>query len=416
MEKYIKCLFGTIFICAALLLLTTLLPNSLIKNNMEETALILRDTDGTYVPLVTEVNEKVSDSVSIDYFADTITFNILWNLNKGKNPFESMIMMRYASGYTASNGIYESVFKNLEAKSDYSRYWHGQIVYIKPLLMFFNINEIKIINSALIISLTLYLLYLLFKKSKKMFIAFLISSISILFFIVPLCFEFFFCYLIMLIVSIITVKSLNKNDSFFFGLMIISGALTSFMDFLSCETLTLSVPLLLRFYFNNHNKNVDFKEQFFFIFKTGFSWGVGYGVTFIVKWLLTVLLLGTRQIANILACISIRTGNPAQMNFFGYLSVIYTLLTRIFPFSLISDSILKFGLICLLFVLLVIFVFTKEKRKYFILLLFIALIPIARFVFLFAHSFIHSFMTYRAFLPTLMIIMIILLEGIFYKK
>lgn len=62
--------------------------------------------------------------------------------------------------------------------------------------------------------------------------------------------------------------------------------ITCFFDLLSCETVTLTVPLFIYIYLKgNNNKKRMWKNIFLYVL----LWAIGYAATFLTKWLITVL-------------------------------------------------------------------------------------------------------------------------------
>lgn len=112
----------------------------------------------------------------------------------------------YKEMYADINNDYIKVVEqNLEANEQYLRYWHGSMLIIRPMLVFLNIEQIYFVNKIIMYSLSLILLVLLFRKSKKIAIIYLISMLMISFIYVTYCLEYSWTFYIMLIISIISV-------------------------------------------------------------------------------------------------------------------------------------------------------------------------------------------------------------------
>ena len=47
---------------------------------------------------------------------------------------------------------------------DYARYWHGYLLFLKPLLLFFSLSDIRMMNAALQLILAAGVLLLAFRK------------------------------------------------------------------------------------------------------------------------------------------------------------------------------------------------------------------------------------------------------------
>ena len=424
--KYISFFLGLIFALFILQALVIHIPNKYIENNIKES--IDYYGDRKYYLMIDNDKIKYSDnkylieSLMIDDNIDLLTLNMIWNANnKYYSYFKAQVLMKFFlnifMGYSGSLErcvTDDTVVPNFE----YSRYWHGSIIYIKPLLTIFNVKEIKLINIIIITLLTLYLLYLIFKKSKGLLIAFIGGLIAINFAIIPLCFEYFFIFIVMLISSIVTMKIYNKKKEYFTYLLIASGLCSCFFDFLTCETLALTIPLLLYVYLNNKEKKIGTKENILFIIKSTLIWLVSYAMTYVIKWILSIIVLGFNQVFNIGNMASIRIYDLGyDYNLFEILGNIFkNIFCNLFPFNILNKSnLIAFISVGVVITLIYILLLNKEKRKLINSLLLISMIGIGRMLVLFAHTYQHSFFDYRALLPLVIVIILIVCEGVNYE-
>ena len=69
--------------------------------------------------------------------------------------------------YDTVKELHEFVNGNVTTSVNYSRYWHGYQVIFRPLLILFNILEIRIILAIIFLTLFILLIYLLNKKINK---------------------------------------------------------------------------------------------------------------------------------------------------------------------------------------------------------------------------------------------------------
>lgn len=415
MKKLLKYFLTYIITLGTLLLLQNLvlrIPNNLIEKNIKESTKYLL-TQEDRPTLIKNKNEYIVESTRIDNYTDSLTLNMIWN-NTNKTQIQ---MNYYYDGNSGINSLNETINNNQKSNTEYSRYYQGQIIFTKLLLIFFNIKEIRIINYIVITMLTIYLTYILFKKSKKLAICLLLGLISINIFLVPTTIQFTNTFFIMLIISIITIKTIKKDDSFFYQLMIVSGILTNFMDFLTTETLTLTIPLLIRIYLKNKSKKkLKVKDELLFILKSYLSWGISYILSFIIKWLMSVCIYGIKEVTNIWNKAKIRIYDIPSNNKITYiLGTILKSISLLLPFSLFSISPVISIIMLMFTVWLFIFNLSKKRQKLFALLFIISLVPIIRFAILHAHTAVHIYFTYRGLLPTITLLLLILYESLIKK-
>ena len=166
--KYIMVFITTLSILIIIQHLAISIPNKYIEKKMIETVEYYNGQENHEFLLNIENSPKYfKKSIIIDNYTDCLTLNMLWNtdtmtINKWK---QQVLMSYYFNGYSImSENLKETVVENKLPNTEYSRYWHGSMIYLKPLLLFFNIKQIKIINCILIIILTSYLLILILKR------------------------------------------------------------------------------------------------------------------------------------------------------------------------------------------------------------------------------------------------------------
>ena len=125
------------------------IPKTRMVNNINRSKELL-ETEGNYRYWAADVLNTQSDN-----FTDSLMADIAINPGTGKLLYDSMIncyvgwadtdnsstwLLRVAGGEPLYEG-YEQVV--------YGRYWHGYLVWMKPLLLVFNIPELRIINMGL---------------------------------------------------------------------------------------------------------------------------------------------------------------------------------------------------------------------------------------------------------------------------
>lgn len=412
--KYFLISITTIIVLIFIQNLILRIPNKLIENNIKESTTYLLEKEDR--PSLISTNKFMNEITKLDNFTDSITLNLIWN-NTHKTQIE---MNYYYDGQSGINSLNSTINNNKKANLEYSRYYQGHIVYVKPLLMLFNLKSIRIINSVIIIILSFYLLYILYKKNKLLPLALILGLSMINIFIVPMTIQFSITFIISLIISIITIKTIDKDDSVFYSLMIISGTTTCFFDFLTTETITLTLPLLLRIYLKNYNKKkIKLKENILFIIKSCFAWGIPYVITFMFKWLLSVNVYGLKEAIKIWDYAKVRIYDIPTNNIFMFIiSTLLSAFSFLLPYSIFKSSPVLVIISLLLITWLFIFELSKKNQKLYSLLLIISLIPIIRFIVLYAHTAVHLYFVYRALFPFTITIILIVMSCIikYFKK
>lgn len=409
--KYIAIYIITITILIITQNLILRIPNNLIEKNIKESSTYL-EKSGDKQYLINSDNKYLKEAFKLDNFTDSITLNLIWN-NTNKTQIQ---MNYYYDGQSGVKSLEKTLNENKTPNLEYSRYHQGQITYVKLLLLLFNLKEIRIINCIIITILIVYLLFILYKKSKLLSIALALSLFSINIFVVPLTIQFFTTFLIMLVFSIITIKTLDKDDKTFLLLMMLSGLITNYFDFLTTETLTLTVPLLLRIYLKNNNKKINFKQILLFIIKSCIVWGLSYIISFVIKWILSTSIYGLTEITKTWEFAKIRIYDIPTNNLILFIiSSILNSLSFLMPFSLLKASPVIIIIFILFILWLFIFELNRKKQKMYLLMIIISLIPIIRFIVLYAHTAVHLYFVYRALIPLMITLIMIIIESTISK-
>lgn len=413
--KYLGICLFSIFILCTVQNIVIRIPNKYIKDNIVES--LKYYDEQAHIDSVANRGLFFGDSLSIHYYSDCITLNMIDNINSNK-PFMSHVLMEYyyVSGNTMCDALHMTVNTDVEANTEYSRYWHGSILFIKPLLIFMNVKTMKIILGIIFFTLIAYLIYLILKKSPLLAVLFSLSLLSVMFYIVPMCFEYFFAFLIAIISSIIVMKNIDKDDKFYYKLFTIVGVLACFFDFLAYEVLTIMIPLFLKVYFDTYKSNeIDFRKEFWLILKCSLLWGVSYVLTFVLKWGLSVMVLGPSQWLAIWNKAKVRIYDMPFSSFYIFGQGLTKIASMIFPFSLFNKAPVLF-IIYIFIIFYFYFLYTnKEQKKYLTLLLIIASIGILRLCVLFTHTWGHYFFDYRNLLPFMLWSFIVIYESFFRK-
>ena len=326
---------------------------------------------------------------------DVRNISLAYNMNPRK-PFDSVIRMPYqASLDTLVNIKKEFVHSKVELVN-YSRYWHGQAMYSKIMLLFMNLKYTYYVQLFVLIILVIILAIQLFRISKTLAISYLLMAIGINTFFTAFSVQYFFAIFLSYLFSIIIIRLYQKKSKNIGLMFAISGMLTCFFDFLTCETLVLSLPLFIYIFLNiKYKKKINYKEIINYIL----IWGFFYSLTYITKWFITCCYLGFDYIHVIIEKANFRMETlnmPLYMRFFKSF-LLY--LGDMLPFNYLDDGVIY---IVLLLVFALFFLFFDYKK--YLPLLLVTVIPLGRILLISKHSHLFHYYTYRAFGVVLLLI------------
>ena len=427
MKKIIK--YIIIFILMVLILFfalvaSSMIPRSAIEENLKESAEFYKQKAGIH-----RMKNKSIYSY-IHYFADTRKLNIIYCLDSSK-PIESTLWARYYQviKMDTNKDFIDVVENKREPNTQYLRYWNGCMLFLRPLLTIFNMEQIYLINKILLAILLAVIFVVLFRKSKKIAFIFLASLILTASWYVPYCIEYSVTFYIMFITTIIAIKINNNKDNNIANerllkLFLIVGVLTSFFDFLTTELLTIFIPLtIILLIRKEENRLADIKSVCIFLIKSVGLWLIGYAGMWLSKWILASVILHINAFDYVKDNFVLRINglqglkNHKELynhvigrNFFAVpiINLIYIYFYRL-------D--LKIAIAGLVFLILF-FVNWKDfkDKKIMYVLLFIASVPYIRYLILANHSYRHVMFTFRDQIITIIILLYIIIDCLNYKR
>ena len=419
MVKYILTFLGVVFLLTFMLVISAKIPQTAIKENVRESAEYLCQGE-----LFGEVVERVTGS-KIDRYADSILLGIAYQYDSRKPLASVMESAYYHSDMNNENeNLLTAVREDCEANQQYLRYWHGSNAFVRPLLVIFHIKQIYVLNGILLAAFILGLLVILIRKEAYVpAVGVVTGLIMTSVWYVPLSLEYTWTYLIMLVMSMIGVGIIYHKRYRVVGVFfLISGMITGFMDFLTTETLTLTVPLLIMLWVEEKQQGQeDMKNIFRKAGKAVVVWGFGYIGMWMMKWLLASIVLSENVMPYVSEHIEERIGGNIGIGPIGYISgSIWNNMKCLFPFEYGIIGALT-GLALVLFVIYTGYVYHGNHidKKRILLYVLIGLIPYIRYVVLHNHSYLHHFFTYRAQLATILAVVLILeqlIKEVFQKK
>ena len=397
----IVCWAAVLAVCIGLLCAAAAVPNDSIKANLVKSAEKLA-SDDPHGKTAGNLYHSVRDN-----YADAILLGIAANMDSDDVFTSALDTKYYDDGYGAAVGILETV-DGKAANTDYTRYWHGSLVLVRPSLMFTDISGIRIIGTVIIIILLLgNAALLIWKKHIAACVILLVSAVLVQFWFVFTTIEYMAVFIVMLAVLPLYVKFAGNAKA----LTIISagvGTLTAFADFLTAETLTILVPLAMAFFITSEKgEKPDGKKSLITAAKCLAAWGACYLMTFGAKWLLASAVLG-RNVSDIaFSAAAERLGGTGDLGlspfelFFSALGSNFTMLT---PCGDKTSAVWALGWVAL-FAAVCYFLLRFDTRRLSspkAAMLLIAALPVVRICVLMNHSYLHNFFTYRALMASIM--------------
>ncbi|MGN0695575.1 MAG: hypothetical protein ACI4J5_02280 [Oscillospiraceae bacterium] len=424
MLKKILLYFGSFLAAAAVLwtalVLTSMIPNEKLKDNLLRSSEMLSGAE--------PFSQEQSRNTITDNYADVILLNVIWNIDSS-DPFVSSLDTKYFDGNDGKNdlgenyGLYSAV-NGTEANTDYSRYWHGSSVFIRPLLTVTDLSGVRLVGAAAAAVLLAVCCAFLIKRR----LYFEAAALPLAFIFVQgwnicLSMEYQPAVLVTLAMLPFFLALEKKGDTTLIILSVISGTMIAFFDFLTAETLTILIPLIIIMsarYSEGRFKTV--RTEMITAAKCSAGWLLAYGGTFLVKWTAASAVTGENKFLAALSSAEERFGgdttlnSPAAQIFAAPITNISTMMygrERADFLPAAAGILLIAAAVTAALYLLRIRGNIKAKELVTVLLI-LGAVPYIRYIVLNNHSYLHDFFTYRAQAASVLALMTAI--GAAYRK
>lgn len=418
-NKIVKQISIYVIIFIAMLLLfctamisTYLLPDERIRDHIEESKSSILKYNGN--PLFGDY----INSGKLDEYTDLLILNTA--MNKGKYENESVLVRAFENSRFSeeSGNQYISLEQTIDNdklynNQEYSRYWHGIQTIIRPLLLFFNYEEIRYLFMMITLILFTLATIAIYKNLNSLHVlAFAFTMVTICIFIIPISIQYFSVFAIML-VMVILVNYLFKiqKDNLYPYLFFIVGGITTFLDLLTAPLLTLGIPLIYVILLKNKQK-CNIKNAILEVIKLSILWCIAYVGIFFAKWVVASIILQRNVITVAINNIIFRANGSAEHPA-TRLGAIKENVNVLFNTALLAE------LILILIVWAVLMIKNRKKinnMKIVIPILFIVLYPYVWYMTFAGHSTIHAWFTYRIQAIAILGILSAMIECIDEKK
>lgn len=268
--------------------------------------------------------------------------------------------------------------------ASYERYWHGYLVFLRPLLVILNYQGIRFLLHIFLIGMFGYLVYLFCRRGELLkSIALIGAALATDFLYVGQSLQFSSVFAIGIVASLWFVlkrdKAVNVPWLFF-----VTGMVTSYFDLLTAPLVTLGLLLIV---------TTD-EKSFLAFFKNTVAWSLGYSLFWVSKWLLVETFFYKGAMNGALGHVLNRTVNQADQQF-SHIQTLILNISQLIGYDKMS-KIICLGLALMLILLLVIYKkrhIQLQKTLYWVVM---ATVPYAWYLVAANHSYLHVWFTYRA--------------------
>lgn len=290
----------------------------------------------------------------------------------------------------------------------YPRYWHGYLLFLKPMLLVLDVSEIKILMMTLQITLAALAVFLIDKKiDRGVAVGFLTTLIILNPITVALTFQNNTIYVLSLVSMVLILlfndrlKEKNRYSVYF----MIWGSTTCFFDFLTYPLVTLGFSLCLFILLNGKDLGAYVVDMV----KYSIAWSIGYVGLWVGKFISCKLMTGYDLLAASAKSVLFRMGLDNLGNESYQTTVLEAIKINVLSISN-WISLLMIIIIISVCILLYSHGYRKDsKREKIYCLLVLSAYPLIWYAGTKNHSYIHYYMTYRELSITWFCIMSIIL-------
>ena len=210
-----------------------------------------------------------------------------------KNIIENaMLNPRY--GYSTPSQSAEALVRYFDGENapeiqerKYFRYWHGYLVFLKPLLIIYDVGDIRMLNMMLqLFLLTLLIIKLYSIGGYRLVLPYIVSIMIINPVSCTLCIQYSNSYCFMLLSCLIMLQYKLYSSPRYWYFFYLLGICLAFVDVLVYPLMILGIPLVLFIVLNNEKFLPKMKK----VIMASICWLVGYAGMWSGKWVMAALL------------------------------------------------------------------------------------------------------------------------------
>lgn len=288
-----------------------------------------------------------------------------------------------------------------EKQIEYARYWHGYLVLLKPLLLFFSVSHIRMMNFVFQFLLLMAVVQQLLRLGGyRLTIPFCLAILWINPVSTALCMQYSSVYNLMLLTIWLMLQFRLWDRRYGWLLFLWLGIATAFFDFLTYPVAALGICLVLVTVLSEES----WQKKVYNVIAASMAWCFGYGGMWSGKWIMSFLLTGENTLQDAFAQIAVRAGAEVSES-----SVVNT----VSVWEVIEKNLSVYGMTAKLLLIVVILLgvvfpvlFGKYRFRFsactILPLLLIALYPFVWYTVIRNHSMIHYWMTHRNLAVTIL--------------
>lgn len=280
----------------------------------------------------------------------------------------------------------------------YARYWHGYLIWLRPLLLFLTLDGVRAVQYAVwVVLLVTVIRYLWTVCGARSTVWFGLSQLVCTVFLAPMNLQFFTCFMLAYAGCLWVLCAPRRSDQLALCMMVL-GVCTSFCDLLVTPIVVVGLPLAV-WLLRPEQRLRGGVAQCGAVAAQAMVWGFGYAACWAMKWVLATFITGQNVMQDALHQAQVRT----VANTWHGMELTWGNITR-FVYNVLAQRGLFWPLVLLAVLAVAVFVLCLRSRAALVRALplgLVALFAPAWFVVLRTHSIQHGWFTWRGACVTL---------------
>lgn len=264
----------------------------------------------------------------------------------------------------------------------YARYWHGSTFAMRWLLQLEDYTLLRMLFYVLSSMLVLWVCVALWQQLSPIVAgAYLLSLLLVNMFIMQLSIQFLPVLVIALLATLWVLYRVKSPSQICMTLFVV-GSLTAYFDLLTCPVLTWGMPLCV--YLLKDERDI-LSRRLATAGGASVLWAVGYGVSWVMKWVLATLTTSENVLRDGFRAFIVRSAATQDY-------------TR-WDAMMRNANMVSWTWVCVVLVALAVLAVFRFRRKGWstaVLCLLMAVPPLLWYMVAADHSYLHSWFTYRS--------------------
>ena len=271
------------------LVLSNLIPKESLQKNIQASAREVEELE-----IADDATPQMYAQYKMDYYTDSVMLNAAYFTDTDHPLIAAIACRLYGGGIAHLNDVADN--PQISPTYAYSRYWHGYLIVLRPLLLIFDYIQIGVLNTYIFFALLFLNLIMVYKKIGGWFSAiFLFTAVSLNIIVLSINMQLFTVFALTFIAIPAVLWIYEKNRDWLKYLFMLIGMCTMYFDFYTYPIMTFGLPMIVLLLIQEKAKDMERKpiRQVLVLFA---FWALGYLVTWLIKIGLVCVVLGQSEV------------------------------------------------------------------------------------------------------------------------